>query len=156
MTTNQRTKTMTTFHPQQFDRGQCAHQKAGTGALQISVTNCTNKLRGSAHEAGKSSATIFKEQCKSTSLNLNFRHRKLYPLLKQGFYGSPIARRKLRGVPRDGHAMAAKHPVRNPAQYPCNVPAMAGQWQRQCREPRAPSVKDDSPQISTMTFKNYE
>jgi hypothetical protein len=137
MTTNQRTKTMTTFHPQQFDCGQCAHQKAGTGALQISVTNCTNKLRGSAHEAGKSSATIFKEQCKSTSLNLNFRHRKLYPLSKQGFYGSPIACRKLRGVPRDGHAMAAKCPAGQPAKTlascPRNVPAMAGQWQRQCR-----------------------
>ncbi len=137
MTTNQRTKTMTTFHPQQFDCGQCAHQKAGTGALQISVTNCTNKLRGSAHESGKSSATIFKEQCKSTSLNLNFRHRKLYPLSKQGFYGSPNSRRWLRGVPRDGHAMAAQHPARQQvkylASYPRNLPAMAGQWQRQCR-----------------------
>jgi hypothetical protein len=128
---------MTTFHPQQFDCGQCAHQKAGASALQISVTNCTAKLRGSAHEAGKSSATIFKEQCKSTSLNLNFRHRKLYPLSKQGFYGSPKSRRKLRGVPRDGHAMVAKRPTRNQAQflasYPRNFPAIAGQWQRQCR-----------------------
>jgi len=141
MTTNQRTKTMTTFHPQQFDCGQCAHQKAGTGALQISVTNCTNKLHAHVHEAGKSSATIFKEQCKSTSLNLNFRHRKLYPLSKQGFYGSPIARRWPRGVPRDGHAMAAQHPARQPAKYlascPRNVPAMAGQWQRQCRRASA-------------------
>ena len=128
---------MTTFHPQQFDRGQCVHQKAGTSALQISVTNCTAKLRGSAHEAGKSSATIFKEQCKSTSLNLNFRHRKLYPLSKQGFYGSPNSRRWLRGVPRDGHAMGAQHPARHPAQYPRNVPAMAGQWQRQCRQASA-------------------
>jgi hypothetical protein len=139
MTTNQRTKAMTTFHPQQFDRGQCVHQKAGASALQISVTNCTAKLRGSAHEAGKSSATIFKEQCKSTSLNLNFRHRKLYPLSKQGFYGSPIARRWPRGVPRDGHAMAAQHPARQQAEYlsscPRNFPAMAGQWQRQCRRP---------------------
>jgi hypothetical protein len=124
---------MTTFHPQQFDCGQCAHQKAGTGALQISVTNCTAKLRGYVHEPGKSSATIFKEQCKSTSLNLNFRHRKPYPLSGQGFYGSPKARRKLRGVPRDGYAMDANHPARQPAQYPRNVPAMAGQWQRQCR-----------------------
>ena len=124
---------MTTFHPQQFNRGRCAHQKAGASALQNSVTNCTVKLRGYAHEAGKSSATIFKEQCKSTSLNLNFRHRKLYPLSKQGFYGSPIARRWPRGAPRDGHAMGAKHPARHPAQYPRNVPAMAGQWQWQCR-----------------------
>ena len=132
---------MTTFHPQQFNRGRCAHQKAGASALQNSVTNCTAKLRGYAHEAGKSSATIFKEQCKSTSLNLNFRHRKPYPLSEQGFYGSPIACRKLRGVPRDGHAMAAKCPARNPAKFlascPRNFPAMAGQWQRQCRRASA-------------------
>ena len=62
---------------------------------------------------------------------------KPYPLSRQGFYGSPIARRKLRGVPRDGRAMGANHPARNPAKclasYPRNVPAMAGQWQQQCR-----------------------
>ena len=108
---------MITFHPQQFDCGQCAHQKAGASALQISVTNCTAKLRGSAHEAGKSSATIFKEQCKSTSLNLNFRHRKPYPLSEQGFCGSFTSRRWLRGVPRDGHATAAPQSVQRPRQH---------------------------------------
>ena len=166
---------MTTFHPQQFDCGQCAHQKAGTSAPQINVTNCTAKLRAHVHEAGKSSATIFKEQCKSTSLNLNFRHRKLYPLSKQGFYGSPIARRKLRGVPRDGHAMGVNHPARQPAQYPRNVPAMAEQSQRHCRRASVKMNRKTTclaldldapcprrklarrlPQISTMTFKNYE
>jgi hypothetical protein len=62
---------------------------------------------------------------------------KPYPLSEQGFYGSPKACRKLRGVPRDGRAMGANHPARNPAKfhasYPRNVLAMAGQWQRQCR-----------------------
>ena len=62
---------------------------------------------------------------------------KPYPLSRQGFYGSPKARRKLRGVPRDGNAIAAQHPAGQPAKYlasyPRNVPAMAGQWQRQCR-----------------------
>jgi hypothetical protein len=66
-----------------------------------------------------------------------FIRNKPYPLSKQGFYGSPIARRKLRGVPRDGHAMGANHPARNPAKClvscPRNFPAMAGQWQQQCR-----------------------
>src|SRR5665213_1566672 len=66
-----------------------------------------------------------------------FIRNKPYPLSKQGFYGSLIARRKLRGVPRDGHAMAAQHPATQPAKYlasyPRNVPAMAGQWHRQCR-----------------------
>src|SRR5664279_285024 len=104
---------------------------------------------------------------------------KPYPLSEQGFYGSPKARRKLRGVPRDGRTMDAQHPARNPAKYltscPRNVPAMAGQWQRQCRRMagrmtrkttclapdlaahvRAGNLRDDSPQISTMTSKNYE
>jgi hypothetical protein len=62
---------------------------------------------------------------------------KPYPLSGQGFYGSPIARRKLRGVPRDGHAIAAQQPARQPSKYlascPRNLPAMTGQWQRQCR-----------------------
>jgi hypothetical protein len=136
---------MTTFHPQQFNRGRCAHQKAGASALQNSVTNCTAKLRGSAHEAGKSSATIFKEQCKSTSLNLNFRHRKPYPLSKQGFCGSLRSRHWTRGVPRDGHAMAVKHLARHPAKFlaanPNHVPAMAGQWQRQCRRTSGKSTR---------------
>ena len=81
----------------------------------------------------KSGATIFKEHCKSTSTNGHFIRGKPYPLSKQGFYGSPIARQKLRGVPRDGHAMAAQHPARHPAEYPRNVPATAGQRQPQCR-----------------------
>jgi hypothetical protein len=80
----------------------------------------------------------FSNHCASARLSANaFIRGKPYPLSGQGFYGSPIARRKLRGVPRDGHAMAAQHPARQPAKYlascPRNVPAMAGQWQRQCR-----------------------
>jgi hypothetical protein len=85
----------------------------------------------------KDSATIFKEQCKRTSWNCFFMQNKPYPLSKQGFYGSPIARRNLRGVPRDERATGANHPARNPAKclapYPRNVPAMVGQWQQQCR-----------------------
>ena len=62
---------------------------------------------------------------------------KPYPLSRQGFYGSLTARGNLRGFPRDGRAMGAKHPVRNPAKcltsYPRNVPAKAGQWQKEYR-----------------------
>jgi hypothetical protein len=60
-----------------------------------------------------------------------------YPLSRQGFCGSLTARRNLRGVPPDGRAMGANHPARNPAKclasYPRNGPAMARQWQQQCR-----------------------
>ncbi|MFZ0826904.1 MAG: hypothetical protein WAO02_05735 [Verrucomicrobiia bacterium] len=59
------------------------------------------------------------------------------PLSGQGFFGLPISRRWLRGVPRDGRAMGANHLARNPAKYltshPRNVPAKAGQWQQQGR-----------------------
>jgi hypothetical protein len=99
---------------------------------RIAPPNCT--LIFTKHE--KSSATVFKGRCKRISRICHFLHGKPNPLSGQGFYGSPKARRKLRGVPRDGHAMGAQHPARHPAKYLRNVPAMAGQWQRQCR--RAP------------------
>jgi len=93
-------------------------------ASQIAPPNCT--IIFTKHE--KSCATIYQGQCKRASCNCPFMQNKPYPLLKQGFYGSPIARRKLRGVPRDGHAIAAKCPARNPAKclasYPRNAPAM--------------------------------
>jgi hypothetical protein len=105
------------------------------------VSNSRHKLHHQIarhfHEARKIHATIFKSRCKRTVMCCPLYGWKPYPLSRQGFYGSPIARRKLRGVPRDGRAMGAKHPARNPAKYlasyPRNVPAMAGQWQRQCR-----------------------
>jgi hypothetical protein len=66
-------------------------------------------------------------------------------LSKQGFCGSLKSRRWTRGVPRDGHAMAAKHPARHPAKFlaaiPNHVPAMAGQWQRQCRRTSGKSTR---------------
>jgi hypothetical protein len=85
----------------------------------------------------KSWATIFKERCKSASVNGHFIHRTLYPLISQGFYDSPKSRRWPRGVPRDGQAMTAKHPARQPAKFltsnPNHVPVMAGQSQWPCR-----------------------
>ncbi len=124
---------MTTFHSRQSGdaRRTRKNENADTFnfASQIPPSICA--VMHTKHD--KSDAAIFKERCKRTSWNCHVMQNKLYPLSKQGFYGSPIARRKLRGVPRDGHAMGAQHPARHPAQYPRSVPAMAGQWQRQCR-----------------------
>jgi DNA-binding transcriptional LysR family regulator len=101
--------------------------------LRIAPPNCMVMFT----KREKFCATIFKERRKSASLDGQFIRGKPYPLSGQGFYGSPITRRKLRGVPRDGHAIAAQHPARQPAKYlascPRNFPAMAGQWQWQCR-----------------------
>jgi hypothetical protein len=144
-------------------------------ASQIALLNCT--VIFTKHE--KSGATIYQVQCKRMSWNCPFMRNKPYPLSKQGFYGSPIARRKLRGVPRDGRAMAANHPARNPANVLSHIRATSRQWpdsgngnaaerpsrrlarqlalRRICpRHVRAGNLRDDSPQISTMTFKNNE
>jgi hypothetical protein len=96
---------------------------------RIAPPNCALKFT----KREKSSATIFHHGVITRFSVIALMRCKPYPLSKQGFYGSPIARRKLRGVPRDGQAMGANHPARHPAKYPRNVPAMAEQWQRQCR-----------------------
>ena len=100
---------------------------------RIAPPNCALKFM----KREKSSATIFHHGVITRFSVIALMRCKPYPLSRQGFYGSPIARRKLRGVPRDGRAMGAKHPARNPAKYltscPRNAPAMAGQWQQQCR-----------------------
>jgi len=44
---------MTTFHPQQSDRGRRVQKMANARTLQIHVTNCTTKLNAQVHEARK-------------------------------------------------------------------------------------------------------
>ena len=132
---------MTTFHSQQSDRGRRVRKNANADTFnftsQIPPSICA--VMHTKHD--KPDATIFKSLCKSHGFGYRFYRWKPYPLSGQGFYGSPITRRKLRGVPRDGRAMSAKHPARNPAKFlascPRNFPAMAGQWQRQCRRASA-------------------
>ena len=105
---------MTTFHSRQSDCGRRVQKNGKRRNVQFQHHRiCTVMFT----KREKSGATIFKEHCKSTSTNGHFIRGKPYPLSEQGFYGSPIARRKLRGVPRDGHAMGAQHPARHPAQY---------------------------------------
>ncbi len=71
---------MTTFHPQQSDRGRCAHQKAGTSTLQISVTNCTTKLRAQIHEAGKVVCNKLQGAVQEQVIELSFYTREAEPL----------------------------------------------------------------------------
>lgn len=71
---------MTTFHPQQFDRGQCAHQKAGISALQISVTNYTTKLRDYVYEARKVMCNKLQGAVQEHVIELSFYTREALPL----------------------------------------------------------------------------
>lgn len=112
MTMNQRTKTMTTFHPQQFDRGQCAHQKAGTGALQISVTNYTNKLCAHVHEARKVVCNNFQRAVQAHVMGLLLYAKQALPLVKTRFLrlanSSPKTARSPARRSRDGRATSGK------------------------------------------------
>ena len=112
MTTNQRTKTMTTFHPQEFDRGQCAHQKAGASALQIGVTNCTNRLRAHVHEARKVVCNKIQSAVQEHVPELEFYAREALPLVKTRFLRlvkiSPLAARSPARRSRDGRATSGK------------------------------------------------
>jgi len=133
MTTKQRTNHDNFFiHGNQTVPGALA--KTRTQTRSISRHKFHHQFARSCTRSMTNPMQPFSNHCASAWLSVNaFIGCKPYPLSKQGFYGSPIARRKLRGVPRDGHATAAQHPARHPAQYPRHVPAMAGQWQRQCR-----------------------
>ena len=128
---------MITLHSRQSDCVRRARKNENAGTL-ISP----HKLHHQFAQSGSRSVSNPMQQFSSHGAVARFCATALigwkpYPLSRQGFYGSLIARRKLRGVPRDGRAMGAKHPARNPAKCltscPLNVPAMAGQWQRQCR-----------------------
>ena len=97
---------MTTFHPQQFDRGQSAHQKTGTSALQISVTNCTNKLRVHVHEARKVVFNKIQRAVQDHVIELEFNTREALPLVWTRFLrlanSSPKTARSPARRSRDG------------------------------------------------------
>ena len=117
---------------------QGALAKTRTPARSISRHKFHHQFARSCTRSMTNPMQPFSNHCASARLSTNaFIRGKPYPLSEQGFYGSPTARRKLRGVPRDGHAMAAQHPARQPAKYlascPLNFPATAGQRQPQCR-----------------------
>ncbi len=103
---------MTTFHPQQFDRGQCAHQKAGASALQISVTNSTAKLRSHVHEARKIVCNNSQEAGQAYAAEMKFYTTHALPLVKARFLRlakfSPLAARSPARRSRDGRATSGK------------------------------------------------
>jgi hypothetical protein len=136
---------MITFHSRQSDCTWRARKNKNASTInfasQIASSICTVAFK----KCEKFDATFLSRGAVACHWLVIFDRGKPNPLSGQGFYGSPIARRKLRGIPRDGHLMGAKHPARNPAKYlaayPRNVPAMAGQWQQQCRRTPAKTTR---------------
>ena len=128
---------MTAFRLQQPNRGQRVRQTKNANALQIHVTNCTTKLHSHFHETRKIMGNNFPSWCNRKVQCYRFNEVQALPLVSTRFLrlanSSPKTARSPARRPRDG----ANHPVRNPAKclasYPRNVPAMAEQWQQQCR-----------------------
>jgi hypothetical protein len=114
MTANQGTKTMTTFYPQQLDRGQCADPKAGAGTLQISATNCTAKLRSHVHEAGKIQCNNVSSTVRPQIIDSHFLQIEALPLVWTRFLRlvqiSPMATRNPARRPRDDRETSGKTP----------------------------------------------
>ena len=137
---------MTAFHSRQSDCGRRVHKKANAGTFnftsQIAPPICTVMFT----KREKSGATIFKHGAIARFSVIALMRCKPYPLSEQGFYGSPIARRKLRGVPRDGHAMAAKHPARQSGEISRVISAQLPGNGRAVATAMPPNVRQDDSQ----------
>jgi hypothetical protein len=163
---------MTTFHSRQSDRSRRVHQKANASTVQIHVTNCTTKLHGRVHEARKIRCNYVQRTVQVHITNLSFFTSQALPLVKTRFLrlanSSPKTARSPARRSRDGRATSGKTSGAISAQRPGNGRATAtvmppdgraddSQDNLPCsRLGRAGNLRDDSPQISTMTFKNYE
>jgi len=128
---------MIIFHPRQSDctRHACKNEKSVTFNFtsQIASSICTVAFT----KCEKFDAMFLSRSAVACHWFVFLDRCKPYPLSRQGFCGSLTARRNLRGAPRDGRAMGANHPARNPgkclASCPLNFPAMSRLWQQQCR-----------------------
>ncbi len=112
MTTNQRTKTMTTFRPQQSDRGRHARQKANASMVQIHGTNCPTKLHSHIHEARKIWRKNFQRVVQERVIELSFYAEQALPLVKTRILRlaqiSPLVARSPARRPRDGRETSGK------------------------------------------------
>lgn len=103
---------MTAFHSQQFDYSHCVHQMTGTGAHQISVTNCTAKLRSHIHEAGKIRCNNWQGVGQAYAAELKFYTRQALPLVTTRILRlakiSPKVARSAARRPRDGRETSGK------------------------------------------------
>jgi hypothetical protein len=170
---------MIIFHSQQPDSARRARKNENASAdnftSQIASSICTVAFT----KCEKSDATIFKSRCSRTSVNYRLMAWHALPLSFVRFFrlaiSSPMIRRSPARRSRSVREPSGKTSGEMPRQFPHNFPAIVGQWQRQCRwmagrmtrkttcvcrmqtrHVRAENLRDDLPQISTMTFKNYE
>ena len=171
---------MSTFHSRQSDWTRRARKNENTGTFnftsQIPPSICT--VMHTKHD--KRGATIFKSLCKRTAVSKCFYRVEALPLVKTRFLrlanSSPKTARSPARRSRDGRETSGKKSGEmsrvisaqssrqwpgsgngNAAEYPTRRFARQLALRRtRTRHVRAGNLRDDSPQISTMTLKNYE
>jgi hypothetical protein len=171
---------MTTFHPRQSDDARRTQKNVNTSTLnftsQIPPSICAVMFT----EHDKSSATILKALCKRTVVGYRLYRVQALPLVWTRFLrlanSSPKTARSPARRSRDGRETSGKKSGEISrvisAQRPGNDRTVAtamppdgraddSQDNLPCSQlgranVRAGNLRKDSPQISTMTFKNYE
>jgi hypothetical protein len=168
MTTNQRTKTMTTFHTQQLDCGRGVQKKANAATFKFTPPN----LHSHRHEARKIRCNNVQRTVQAHIVNLSFFTSQALPLVKARFLrlanSSPKTARSPARRSRDSRATSGGISAQRPGNGRAVATAMPPDGRADDLQDnlpcsrlgranvRAGNLRDDSPQISTMTFKNYE
>ncbi len=171
---------MTTFYSRQSDCGRRVQKMADASTLQIRVTNCTIKLHGHVHDALKIRCNHFQRALQEHVNEWSFYTREALPLVRTRFlrlvHISPKTARSPARRSRDSREISGRTTGENSramsAQRPGNGRAVATAMPSNTRQAdsqdnlpcagckranvRAGNLRNDSPQISTMTFKNYE
>jgi hypothetical protein len=103
---------MSTFQPQQLDRGQSVRRKAGTNAHHIHLTNCTTKLHSRFHEGRKIVCNNFQRATQERVIEMAIYAKQALPLVRTRIlrllHISPMAARSPARRPRDNRAMSGK------------------------------------------------
>jgi hypothetical protein len=170
---------MNTFHSRQTDCDRHARKNENTDTLNF-TSQIAPSIRTVRHtKRVKTNATIFKSRCSRTVLCYRFDRVEALPLVSTRFLrlanSSPKTARSPARQSRDSRATSGKTSGKTSgaisAQRPGNgrtvatampLDGRADDSQDNLRVPdanghvRAGNLRDDSPQISTMTFKNYE
>lgn len=137
---------MTPFHPQQSDRSRCRLRNASGNVLKFRATNCTTKLHAHIHEVRKIGCNNLSSAVQAHVMELPLYAKQALPLifirLSRLANSSPTNRRNPARRSRNCGEPSHKNSREMSRLLPHNLPAMAGQWLRRCRQISARATRE--------------
>ena len=128
---------MITFHSRQSDCVRHAHKNQIVGTMNFASQIASLICAVAFAKCEKSDAIIFTSRCSRTSVVCNFRQEEALPLNFVRFLRlanrSPMIQRSLARRSRNVRKPSGKKSGEMSRSLPHNFPAIAGQWQSQCR-----------------------